>query len=149
MFKAAGIDAPPTTWDEFEADAEKLTDPPDQYGYEMFASESAYYWYPWLYQAGGDLLTEDGKDVAFNSAEGKKAAEFYVNLAKYAPPDYLNSNSYDGRVAFANGQVGMYMAGAWFAGDAPTSSRRSTASGRPRRCPRARRAARPRSPVTR
>jgi ABC-type glycerol-3-phosphate transport system substrate-binding protein len=117
LFKAAGIDAPPKTWDEFQADAEKLTDTDnDKYGYEMFASESAYYWYPWLYQAGGDVLTDDGKDIAFDSEEGKKAADFYVNLAKYSPPDYFNSNSYDGRVAFAQGDVAMYMAGAWFAG---------------------------------
>src|SRR3954447_7855931 len=117
LFKAAGIDGPPTTWDEFAADAAALTDPAkDQYGYELFASEAAYYWYPFLYQAGGDLLSEDGKQITFTSDEAKKAAEFYVNLAKYAPKDYLNSNSYDGRVAFAQGQVGMYMAGAWFAG---------------------------------
>ncbi len=117
MFEAAGIDEPPATWDEFEAAAAALTDPAkDQYGYELFASEAAYYWYPWLYQAGGDLLSEDGKEVLFTSDEAKEAAEFYVNLAKYSPKDYLNSNSYDGRVAFAQGQVGMYMAGAWFAG---------------------------------
>jgi ABC-type glycerol-3-phosphate transport system substrate-binding protein len=117
LFKQAGIDSPPKTWDEFEADAAKLTDPDKgQYGFEMFASESAYYWYPWLYQAGGDLLTEDGKDIAFTSDEAKKAADFYVGLTKYAPPDYLNSNSWDGRVAFAQGQTAMYVAGAWFAG---------------------------------
>jgi multiple sugar transport system substrate-binding protein len=117
LFAAAGIEHPPTTWDEFQADVEKLTDPAKkQYGYEVFASEAAYYWYPWLYQAGGDLLSEDGKDVVFDSPEAQKAAEFYVNLAKYSPPDYLNSNSYDGRVAFASGKVAMYMAGAWFAG---------------------------------
>jgi multiple sugar transport system substrate-binding protein len=116
LFKEAGIEGPPTTWEEFEADAAALTDASkDQYGYELFATEAAYYWYPWLYQAGGDLLSEDG-DVIFTSDEAKKAADFYVNLAKYSPPDYLNSNSYDGRVAFAEGQVGMYMAGAWFAG---------------------------------
>ena len=46
----------------------------------MFASEAAYYWYPWLYQAGGDLLSADGKDVVFNSPQAKKAAEFYVSL---------------------------------------------------------------------
>ena len=56
------------------------------------------------------------QEIAFNSAEGQEAADFYVDLAKYSPPDYLNSNSYDGRVAFAEGKVGMYMAGAWFAG---------------------------------
>jgi ABC-type glycerol-3-phosphate transport system substrate-binding protein len=116
-FEEAGIDGPPQTWDEFQADAAKLTVPSkDQYGYELFASEAAYYWYPWLYQAGGDLLSSDGKSVAFTSPEAKKAADFYVGLAKYSPKDYLNSNSYDGRVAFEQGQVGMYMAGAWFAG---------------------------------
>jgi multiple sugar transport system substrate-binding protein len=116
LFEAAGIDAPPTTWDEFEEDAQALTDPDKkQYGIAMFAPESAYYWYPWLWQAGGEVLDEDG-NVAFNSDVAKESAEFYVGLTQYAPPDYLNSNSYDGRVAFANGQVGMYVAGAWFAG---------------------------------
>jgi multiple sugar transport system substrate-binding protein len=116
-FAEAGIDGPPTTWDELKADAEALTDTDDdKYGYAMFASESAYYWYPYLYQAGGDVLTEDGSDIAFDSDEGKEAADFYVDLAQYAPPDYLNSNSYDGRVAFAQGDVAMYVAGAWFAG---------------------------------
>src|SRR5919112_2830736 len=117
MFKAAGIDAPPKTWEEFEADAAALTDEAKgTYGYELFATEAAYYWYPWLYQAGGDLLSEDGKEVLFTSDEAKEAADFYVNLAKYSPPDYLNSNSYDGRVAFEQGKVAMYMAGSWLAG---------------------------------
>jgi multiple sugar transport system substrate-binding protein len=117
LFAAAGIAGPPKTWAEFQADAAKLTDPAKkQYGYEVFAPEAAYYWYPWLYQAGGDLLSADGKTVTFDSPEAQKAADFYVNLAKNSPPDYLNSNSYDGRVAFAQRQVAMYMAGSWLAG---------------------------------
>ena len=119
MFEAAGIAEPPKTWDEFEAAAAKLTDPAKkQYGFALFAPspESAYYWYPWLWQAGGDLLSEDEKAPVFNSEEGKTAADFYVGLAKYAPKDFLNSNSYDGRIAFARGTVGMYVAGAWLAG---------------------------------
>jgi multiple sugar transport system substrate-binding protein len=116
LFKAAGIKSPPKTWSEFLADAKKLTIPSKkQYGFALFANEAYYYWYPWLYQAGGDLLSKDGKDVVFDSAAGKKAAEFYVNLVKYAPPDYLNSDSYTGGAAFANGQSAMYMAGSWFA----------------------------------
>jgi multiple sugar transport system substrate-binding protein len=116
MFEDAGITGPPTTWEEFEATAAALTDESaGTYGYELFATESAYYWYPWLYQAGGDLLSEDG-EILFTSDEAKESAEFYVGLTEYAPPDYLNSNSWDGRVAFAEGQVAMYMAGAWFAG---------------------------------
>jgi multiple sugar transport system substrate-binding protein len=117
LFEEAGIEAPPATWEEFEAAAAALTDESaNQYGYEVFASESAYYFYPWLWQNGGELLSEDGQEVLFNSEEAKEAAEFYVGLTEYSPADYLNSNSYDGRVAFAEGEVGMYMAGAWFAG---------------------------------
>jgi multiple sugar transport system substrate-binding protein len=116
LFEEAGIDAPPTNWDEFQDAAEKLTDPAKkQYGIAMFAPESAYYWYPWLWQAGGELQDGDNQP-AWTSDEAKEAAEYYVGLTEYAPPDYLNSNSYDGRVAFAQGQVGMYVAGAWFAG---------------------------------
>jgi len=116
LFEEAGIDGPPATWEEFEAAAETLTIPEEnQYGFEIFASEAAYYWYPWLYQAGGDLLSEDG-EILFDSEEAKNAAEFYVGLADYAPRDYFQSNSYDGRVAFIEGQVAMYVAGNWFAG---------------------------------
>jgi multiple sugar transport system substrate-binding protein len=117
LFEAAGIKAPPKTWEEFATAAAALTKPEQkQYGYALFAPESAYYWYPWLWQSGGKLLSDDGKQVQFNSAEAKQSADFYVGLTKYAPKDFLNSNSYDGRVAFATGKVGMYMAGAWFAG---------------------------------
>ena len=119
LFEAAGIAAPPTTWEEFEATAQALTNTEGdtrQYGFIIFATEAAYYWYPWLWQNGGNLLSEDGQQVLFNSPEGKEAAEFYVRLAQYSPPDYFNSNSYDGRVAFAEGQVAMYVAGTWFAG---------------------------------
>lgn len=116
LFEAAGIAAAPTTWEEFEAAAQALTNEADrQYGFILFAPEAAYYWYPWLWQNGGELLSPDGQEVLFNSAAGKEAAEFYIGLAQYSPPDFYNSNSYDGRVAFATGQVGMYVAGAWFA----------------------------------
>ena len=117
LFQEAGIEGPPKTWEEFEETAAALTNPAEKkYGYIVFATEAAYYWYPWLWQAGGDVLSEDATEVAFTSDEAREAARFYVGLTKYSPPDYLNSNSYDGRVAFANGSVAMYMAGSWFAG---------------------------------
>lgn len=117
LFEAAGIEKAPETWEEFEETAAALTDPEQRtYGFILFATEAAYYWYPWLWQNGGELLSEDGSEIAFDSEEGKEAAEFYVGLAEYSPADYLNSNSYDGRIAFAEGQVAMYVAGAWFAG---------------------------------
>jgi multiple sugar transport system substrate-binding protein len=118
LFQAAGIAGPPKTWEELQAAAAKLTDPAKkQYGYILFAPEAQYYWLPFLWQAGGNLLSKDLKTIAFNSPQGVQAAEFYVGLRKYAPRDYLGSNSWDGRVAFANGQVAMYEAGAWFGGE--------------------------------
>lgn len=117
LFKAAGIAGPPKTWDEFTAAAQKLTDPAKkQYGFQVFAPEAEYYFYPWLWQNGGELLSQDESKVLLNDDRAKQAADYYVGLTKYSSPDYLNSNSYDGRIAFAQGQVGMYMAGAWFAG---------------------------------
>jgi multiple sugar transport system substrate-binding protein len=118
LFAEAGIEGPPQTWEEFEQTAAALTDPAEQqYGVAMFSTEAAYYWYPWLWQAGGDTLSADGQEIAFDSPEAVEAAEFYVNIARnYAPPEYLTSDSWNGRVAFATGEVGMYIAGNWFAG---------------------------------
>jgi multiple sugar transport system substrate-binding protein len=122
LFADAGIDSPPATWDEFKADAEKLTDQAKkQYGFIVFAPEAYYYWYPFLWQAGGDLLNEENTEVTFDSPEAKEAANFYVGLKDQSPADYLNSNSWDGRVAFATGKVAMYMAGSWFGGEMKAS----------------------------
>src|SRR5918992_1340902 len=54
LFEEAGIEGPPQTWEEFEQTAAALTNPAEQqYGVAMFSTEAAYYWYPWLWQAGG------------------------------------------------------------------------------------------------
>jgi ABC-type glycerol-3-phosphate transport system substrate-binding protein len=56
--------------------------------------------------------------MALDSPEAIEAAQFYVELAqKYAPPDYLPSDSWNGRVTFASGKAAMYIAGNWFAGN--------------------------------
>lgn len=119
-FEEVGLDPndPPETWEEFQQYAEMLTDRENsKYGFAVFATEAAYYFYPWLWQAGGEQLDPaNPDDVIWDSPEGQRAAEYYVNLVNYSPEDLLNATSWDGRVPFANGDVAMYMAGTWFAG---------------------------------
>lgn len=77
-FAKAGIQNPPTTWEELEADAKKLTTP-DMKGFGMQAS---YYTFEMLLnQAGGKPLTPDLKQAAFGDEAGKKALGFMHKLA--------------------------------------------------------------------
>lgn len=117
LFKQAGISGPPKTFAEFEADAKKLTNPAKkQYGIAIFGPEAGYYVEPFVASAGGQMLSKDGKKALMASPAAIRGAAFYTGLAKYAPPAYLNSNSYDGRVAFEHGEAAMYIAGSWFGG---------------------------------
>jgi multiple sugar transport system substrate-binding protein len=59
MFKAAGIDKPPTTWDELKADAKKLTTK-DVYGLAFPAvatEEGTFHASPFIWSNGGDFQT--------------------------------------------------------------------------------------------
>jgi multiple sugar transport system substrate-binding protein len=79
-FEEVGLDPnhPPETWEEFQEYAEKLTDTANaKYGFAVFAPEAAFYFYPWLWQAGGEQLsTEDPNDVIWDSPEGREPPTF-------------------------------------------------------------------------
>jgi ABC-type glycerol-3-phosphate transport system substrate-binding protein len=125
-FEEVGLDPnkPPTTWEEFEEYAAKLTNADEgKYGFAVFApnDEAAYNFYPWLWQAGGEQLNpEDPNDIIWDSPEGQKAADFYVNLAQYSSPDLLNASAWDARVPFGEGDVAMMFAGGWLVGELMT-----------------------------
>ena len=89
LFAQAGIPLPTPnwTWNDFENAALKLTDPSKkQFGwaYVNDASEDTV-WRFWamLWQAGGSILSPDGKQAAFNSAAGLKAMTLLQTLAKH------------------------------------------------------------------
>ena len=73
LFAAAGLPVPTAswTWPEFVADAQKLTKPAiKQYGtaYVTPGSEdTVWHWEALLWEAGGALLSANGKQAAFNS----------------------------------------------------------------------------------
>jgi multiple sugar transport system substrate-binding protein len=84
MLKAAGFDNPPATWDDFMKVCAAVSKPPDQYCYEMNTDASRFA--TWLWSRGGDLLSPDGKTVAFDSPAGLDTMNFINDMftKKYA-----------------------------------------------------------------
>ncbi|KIL49847.1 sugar ABC transporter substrate-binding protein [Jeotgalibacillus soli] len=86
---------PPTTWEEFNALAEKAVDA-GYYGrsFEGANTPNATI-YPLIWQAGGDILSEDG-EVLINSEKFVKAFELVNEWYKNGviPPDSINTLSH-------------------------------------------------------
>jgi multiple sugar transport system substrate-binding protein len=118
LFAQAGI-APPTanwTWTDFENAALKLTDPSKkQFGwaYVNDASEDTV-WRFWamLWQAGGQILSSDNKQAAFNSPAGVKALTLLQQLVAHKSI-YLDNGSDNYLPVFNAGHIGMLWTGPW------------------------------------
>ena len=74
----------PKTWDELLAVAKKLTNS-KRFGV-LFETNPGYYqnftWYPFLWEAGGDFQTQDGKS-AFNSPGTVAALKFWQDCSQH------------------------------------------------------------------
>ena len=82
MLAAKGVRVP-TTWDELRAGAEKLTvregSEVRTYGFEV--PVDWWFWFALLHQAGGTLMTPDGKRAAFRD-KGGEALQFWVDMVQ-------------------------------------------------------------------
>lgn len=82
VLDAVGVDALPTTWDEFKELGATLKE--SDFALMPYTGNSAFSlnisFYPWLWQAGGGVFTEDGTDVAFDSPEGVAALDYLRSL---------------------------------------------------------------------
>jgi multiple sugar transport system substrate-binding protein len=120
-FAAAGISAPPTTWAELTADAQKLTNPAKKhYGFYVPLGDAEFIpfaWSPMLWANGGSLLNSAHTATAFNSPAGVKALTTWVDMIrtqKTAPTtSYAEAGSFDGAPAFASHAVSMIIEGQW------------------------------------
>ncbi|MGW7285192.1 ABC transporter substrate-binding protein [Streptomyces sp. NPDC054847] len=78
----SGVDECPRTWDELEAMAPKVKKagyvPTDYVAALTLTLNHSYY--PYLWQAGGEVLNEDGTKAAFNSPEGLAALQFIKKM---------------------------------------------------------------------
>jgi multiple sugar transport system substrate-binding protein len=93
----AGLDGPPTTWDELRGYAQELTGD-GRYGWVLNYGDAAgiggvaSYWTVFLQQAGGTLYGEDGAPV-FNDAPGLEALQLMVDM-------YTNGSTDPGSISY-------------------------------------------------
>ena len=125
LFRQAGIALPTAnwTWTDMERAAKKLTNASKkQFGwaYVNDASEDTV-WRYWahLWEAGGDILTPDGKKAAFNSAAGVKALTHLQTMVRKDKSVYLDSGNDNYANVFNSGRIGMLYTGPWDLGGFP------------------------------
>lgn len=121
LFAAAGITDAPKTWDEFLADAEKLTDKSKgQQGFGMINSWAAGVLHPFsslLVSNGGDLVV-DGKPV-LDSKQATETFELYEKLIKsgYSDPAMATADANTTGPFldnFVSGKTGMIIMANWW-----------------------------------
>ncbi len=118
MFDAAGLDypTPDWTWDDLRAAAEALTGENEDGNLVLGLVEPPELprWLPFLYQAGGAMLSEDWTEAAFDSPEALEALEFYINLVAdgFAGAPSMVDSGWGGE-AFGQSRVAMAMEGNW------------------------------------
>lgn len=107
-FAAAGVTEYPETWDDVAAMAPKFTEKGmHAFNYPATAEESLNItFYPLLWQAGGEVYTED-REVGFDSKAGVQALTFITDLAKEGAldPEALTSRPALEQTALAQGKV--------------------------------------------
>jgi multiple sugar transport system substrate-binding protein len=97
LFAAKNLQ-PPTTWDDYLADAKLLNNPPTNYGAVIGAKPDEALWDFMFYLFGmGGKIYDQNYNVTINDDTGVKALTFYaglLNTAKVVPPD-VNTYGYN------------------------------------------------------
>jgi multiple sugar transport system substrate-binding protein len=119
LFAKAGLKPPSPnwTWQDFEADAAKLTNPSlKQFGtaYVTPGSEdTVWHWEALLWEAGGHILTADNKQAAFDSPAGLMSLNTLRTMAVTDHSMYLDPTDSAYANLFNSGKIGMLVTGPW------------------------------------
>jgi multiple sugar transport system substrate-binding protein len=119
LFAQAGLPLPGPnwTWTQFEADAKKLTNASiKQYGTAYVTpgtEDTVWHWEALLWEAGGQLLTPDNKQAAFDSPAGLQSLETLRTMAVTDKSMYLDPTDSAYANLFNSGKIGMLVTGPW------------------------------------
>jgi multiple sugar transport system substrate-binding protein len=119
LFARAGL-APPGpdwTWQQFQADSKKLTNPAiKQFGTAYVTpgtEDTVWHWEALLWEAGGQLLSADGKKAAFDSPAGLNSLNTLRTMAVADKSMYLDPTDSAYANLFNSGKLGMLVTGPW------------------------------------
>lgn len=122
LMTQAGLDPakPPTTWEELTVASRQIRAKTGKPGFELFTQAGdngeglTWNFQVSLWQAGGEFLTADNRSAAFNSAAGRKALQFWVDLVKSKNSPLAPWGEFEKGKA-ASAQEGSWMVGIWAA----------------------------------
>jgi N,N'-diacetylchitobiose transport system substrate-binding protein len=117
MLEKAGVQ-PPKTWDDMMAASKAIKAKVGNGVYPVsFTGLSEHMYLPTIWQAGGQIATQDGDTwkSALNSPEAAKALDYYASFYKDGldPKAAVGWEEPDAQTAFVNGDVAMLIAGGW------------------------------------
>ncbi|NUP91213.1 MAG: extracellular solute-binding protein [Candidatus Sumerlaeia bacterium] len=119
MFERAGL-TPPATWQELVAQRDEWQAAHPGIHEFAFAISDSYFFLPFLWSFGGDMLDPDTHEPLIHSAEAAAALQFILDQqdAGVLPPDFDIANDYNNRMeALKNGRVGSILNGPWATAD--------------------------------
>jgi multiple sugar transport system substrate-binding protein len=112
LAEAAGVEAP-TTWEEYKTFAQALKDGGATSGVSLPPGgfDSWQYVAPLVWQAGGDILNEDGTEFTFDTPEWKEAFEFYRSFFDEGISEPVRLEGGEIEQEFIDGTVGSFFSG--------------------------------------
>jgi multiple sugar transport system substrate-binding protein len=114
MFRKRGI-APPLTWEDMRLAAQKLKTGKVS-GLTVETFEGVYQnfsWLPFLWQAGGDLLTEDGKSSKLSGAAALRMYSFFKGMVDEGLVNMRPSRPTTDIGILGTGETAMQVSGTW------------------------------------
>ncbi|WPO69472.1 extracellular solute-binding protein [Streptomyces sp. KN37] len=112
MLKKAGVEVP-TTFDEVKSAAKKIKSKTGKTGLYL-RGDDPYFYLPYLYGEGGDLLDTKNKKVTVDEPEGAAAFKVMKDLVDSGAATTDASDGYNNQLnAFKDGEVAMAIDGPW------------------------------------
>ncbi|MDG4858354.1 extracellular solute-binding protein [Streptomyces sp. T-3] len=112
MLKAAGVEVP-TTFDEVKDAAKKIKSKSGKTGLYL-RGDDPYFYLPYLYGEGGDMLDTKAKKVTVDDEPGAKAFAVMKDLVDSKAAVTDASDGYNNQLnAFKDGEVAMALDGPW------------------------------------